>query len=732
MHSSNPATTPAHLWEAAETARRRGDADEARLLYVSLVSAVLDRQLVLVDQQNWDGLTEIEDELRLARASHNAIEALDCNVVAWLECGEPPLTAATPNNVEVYGFWHIATVNDWREIVQKQLAELHRGGLYERASRIFVTVLGTEEFSLNDPKIEVVHRSPDLSACEFPTLSYLHKFCQSKDCLVFYLHTKGVFSGRQFPTVADWRRLLEHFVLGKYERCIRLLRDGGYDAVGVNWHQQPWPHFSGNFWWATSHYVQTLPEVEQLSRDGSRRNGERWIGLNADAHVACLHQSLVNHYETDYSSTLYERATDGPLPVVRSAPWECLSAWRGLENLIQPHLRRVDPISLVVEVGIEFGYSLFSLAAALPSAKIIGVDPYDSLTPFEQERLARLHWQGVSGNSEAEAWLRRYLPMFPNVQLWKMTSQMAAEQVAHPVDILHLDAVHTYEDVARDFAFWEPKVRPGGCVMFHDTQSYPNDVGRFFRELPGKKTEIPEHYGLGFWFKPVPHRPWHIPRRTNPRVAAAGRDQFLLSVLIPTLPSRETTFTRLVRALQQQIERGDLADKVEVLSFLDDREHSVGAKRNALMHRACGEFVVFIDDDDEVDDEYLSTVCGVIEAHPDIDCIGYVGELAWVGGQAEPTIYSLKYRQPKDCGAAEGCRVYLRPPQHVNPMRRSIAVRFPFPDVSCGEDLVRSTELARQGALRKEYFFGRRVMYRYCFDPRNTETQRPSPALVSA
>jgi hypothetical protein len=210
-----------------------------------------------------------------------------------------------------------------------------------------------------------------------------------------------------------------------------------------------------------------------------------------------------------------------------------------------------------------------------------------------------------------------------------------------------------------------------------------------------------------------------------PKTAAKPED-ILLSILIPTLVSRQAEFQQLAKKLSDQVENHQLSQRVEILSYCDNKEHSVGYKRNALLDKARGRFVAFVDDDDDVDSEYIPLVCSVIEQYPEIDCIGFLGQMTWAGRFPEPMIHSVRYSSLETVGHSTGFNVYLRPPNHLNPMRRDIAQRYRFPNINFGEDSARTEQMVRDGVLRHEYFVTHRILYHYRFDPTRTEASRPS------
>jgi hypothetical protein len=69
------------------------------------------------------------------------------------------------------------------------------------------------------------------------------------------------------------------------------------------------------------------------------------------------------------------------------------------------------------------------------------------------------------------------------------------------IDLLHIDGLHDYESVKNDFNLWFPKLSDNGVVIFHDTISFPNDVGKFFNELEYYKTNFTHSEGLGILSK---------------------------------------------------------------------------------------------------------------------------------------------------------------------------------------------------------------------------------------
>jgi hypothetical protein len=179
-----------------------------------------------------------------------------------------------------------------------------------------------------------------------------------------------------------------------------------------------------------------------------------------------------------------------------------------------------------------------------------------------------------------------------------------------------------------------------------------------------------------------------------------------LSILICTMPQRAAMFNAIHTKLLHQIEQSAKGE-VEVL-FNGRTDVSTGHKRNLLMQLAQGEFVVFVDDDDDVYDYYVSEIVKTINENPDIDCIGTNGIISFDGNNPKQWFISIAYKY-----WYESANVYYRTPNHISPIRKTIAASIPFPNIYRGEDSAFS--LAIYPLLTKEAIIKKPIYhYRFC------------------
>lgn len=180
-----------------------------------------------------------------------------------------------------------------------------------------------------------------------------------------------------------------------------------------------------------------------------------------------------------------------------------------------------------------------------------------------------------------------------------------------------------------------------------------------------------------------------------------------LSILILSIDSRAELLARLLATLQPQ-----LTDDVELLTLIDNGERSIGAKRNELMLRARGRYVCFIDDDDLVSDDYVAALLDATRLDP--DSIGFRLRYSIDGAFDADALHTIRNAKWETVNR-DGAKVYLRTPNHLNPVRRSIALAHPFPEINHGEDHAYSDLIKPH--IRTEVYIDR-VMYRYLFRTR--------------
>lgn len=178
-----------------------------------------------------------------------------------------------------------------------------------------------------------------------------------------------------------------------------------------------------------------------------------------------------------------------------------------------------------------------------------------------------------------------------------------------------------------------------------------------------------------------------------------------LSILICTLPSRKELFKSLWDSLFSQI-----TTEVELLSW-DTESASIGAKRNALLGWAKGEYVAFVDDDDDVSENYISLLMEGI--NKGVDCCSLKG-IYTVDGDIDGIFeHSLKYKEWKTTGNDNGVK-YERYPNHLNCIKASIAKQFKFPEKNHGEDYDWSKKLHDSGLLKIEHYIEQPIyFYKY-------------------
>lgn len=200
--------------------------------------------------------------------------------------------------------------------------------------------------------------------------------------------------------------------------------------------------------------------------------------------------------------------------------------------------------------------------------------------------------------------------------------------------------------------------------------------------LEGASIPQPKPYAV--YGNPVP--PWYKPT---------------LGILICHLENRKALLERLLACLKPQLgfkatdfigERyfESLDMRVQVIIEADNGKITTGEKRNKLLARSEAQWICSIDDDDEISPRFVELILKALESNP--DCVSLEGEMDCFYSAKRRFSHSLRHgpvwREEKD-----GQKRFLRPPNHLNTVRTTLAREAGFPNKVVGEDLEYSQRL---------------------------------------
>lgn len=154
-----------------------------------------------------------------------------------------------------------------------------------------------------------------------------------------------------------------------------------------------------------------------------------------------------------------------------------------------------------------------------------------------------------------------------------------------------------------------------------------------------------------------------------------------LSILIPTVIERAAQFHKLRQFIFRQIIDFELEDLVEIVYLQDNKEVSVGKKRNDLYNLAKGEYSWMIDDDDWVHYEALPMIINLLDGK--VDCVGFKELCIFDGKRVESSNFSLQYGGWAD--NADGFN-HVRTPFFKTPIKTALCTLVGVADSRFGED----------------------------------------------
>lgn len=169
-----------------------------------------------------------------------------------------------------------------------------------------------------------------------------------------------------------------------------------------------------------------------------------------------------------------------------------------------------------------------------------------------------------------------------------------------------------------------------------------------------------------------------------------------VSFLIPSISGRELSLVRLTQSIHEKMARLAPSLRYTINLGFDNREMSIGMKRQTMIQASHGKYSAFIDDDDTITDAYVEDLCACIQGgYPTMRLRGQMKEYTFT--------HSVNVKLDDRMATKDDPPIFQRPPNHLNPMFSDIAKLIPFKNAVHGEDLDWAITLLKSKFLETEY-----------------------------
>jgi len=236
--------------------------------------------------------------------------------------------------VKLACFIHSANMSIHKtEILDRILYYLKERDILEKIDFLLINNIGTE---LDETYYKNIHKniivanySTDNSQFECITIKQLITFSKiHTDYNILYLHTKGVSYSKDHPSynnIVSWINYMLYCLVDNLQNCVDLLNY--YDIIGCNFRNENEfhkKHYSGNFWWAKTAYLQKL----KLTDFNTKYDAELCI-LSQTPNYFNIY-TLERMYETYYSLETYKCDIQNGFKKQDNNIYYCKLGWQGV------------------------------------------------------------------------------------------------------------------------------------------------------------------------------------------------------------------------------------------------------------------------------------------------------------------------------------------------------------------------------------------------------------------
>ena len=153
----------------------------------------------------------------------------------------------------------------------------------------------------------------------------------------------------------------------------------------------------------------------------------------------------------------------------------------------------------------------------------------------------------------------------------------------------------------------------------------------------------------------------------------------MLSILIPSIPERLPQLASRMETYESFIKLYSLQGLIEVIAIVDNKQRTIGEKRNDLLRLANGDYIVFSDDDDWLTQTYFKLIINGCEKR--VDVITYL-QSARINEDLTTVQFGLKQENQE----FQKNGITIRPAWHCCTWRREKVKNILFPAINYGED----------------------------------------------
>ena len=198
-------------------------------------------------------------------------------------------------------------------------------------------------------------------------------------------------------------------------------------------------------------------------------------------------------------------------------------------------------------------------------------------------------------------------------------------------------------------------------------------------------------------------------KSTFKKIFKSNQKKIKLSILILSITSRlQNYLLPLIDKISKQIKDYP----VELIVLTDNQQQTIGSKRNQLLENSQGEYICFIDDDDDISDKYIEKILLAIDNKP--DCIVFNSWVTLNNDEGKLCKFGIEYENQN----LE--KEYRRSPNHLMVIKKNLLANIRFKKTNFGEDTDWSNKIKHRLVTQERID---EILYYYKYDKNKSKAK---------